>query len=90
MIRSLFALSAAAIVGLAGCASNNSAPPAEPKPAAGTAATAKRSPNHGHAPGQHGGVIIDIGADNYHAEPVFEKTKSAAPRTAPVATGSAA
>jgi hypothetical protein len=70
MIRSLLAVSAAALVGLAGCANNTAVPDAAPV-RADTAA--RRVPNHGHAPGQHGGVIVDIGADKYHAEPVFEK-----------------
>jgi hypothetical protein len=26
---------------------------------------------HGHKPGQHGGTIVEIGRDNYHAEAVF-------------------
>ncbi len=28
---------------------------------------------HAHKPGQHGGTIVEIGKDNYHAEAVFEK-----------------
>jgi hypothetical protein len=28
---------------------------------------------HGHKPGSHGGNIVEIGRDNYHAEAVFEK-----------------
>lgn len=28
---------------------------------------------HAHAPSAHGGMIIEIGRDNYHAEAVFEK-----------------
>ncbi len=28
---------------------------------------------HGHQPGAHGGLLISIGSDNYHAEAVFEK-----------------
>lgn len=28
---------------------------------------------HGHAPSAHGGIIVEIGHDNYHAEAVFEK-----------------
>lgn len=28
---------------------------------------------HGHKPGAHGGIIVEIGRDNYHAEAVFEK-----------------
>jgi len=28
---------------------------------------------HAHKPGGHGGIIVEIGRDNYHAEAVFEK-----------------
>ena len=28
---------------------------------------------HAHKPGGHGGNIVEVGRDNYHAEPVFEK-----------------
>jgi hypothetical protein len=28
---------------------------------------------HAHKPGEHGGIIVEIGRDNYHAEAVFEK-----------------
>jgi YHS domain-containing protein len=31
------------------------------------------SSEHGHKPGTHGGNIVEIGRDNYHAEVVFEK-----------------
>jgi hypothetical protein len=32
---------------------------------------AKAEGDHGHKPGQHGGSIVEIGRDNYHAEAVF-------------------
>ncbi|MBX9582974.1 MAG: hypothetical protein K2X87_21930 [Gemmataceae bacterium] len=28
---------------------------------------------HGHKPGAHGGIIVSLGRDSYHAEAVFEK-----------------
>lgn len=31
------------------------------------------SDEHGHKAGEHGGLIVQIGRDNYHAEAVFEK-----------------
>lgn len=34
---------------------------------------AKQDGEHGHKPGSHGGIIVEIGRDNYHAEAVFEK-----------------
>src|SRR5262249_37499113 len=36
----------------------------------------KKSPvedGHTHKPGAHGGIIVEIGRDNYHAEAVFER-----------------
>ena len=33
----------------------------------------KNDDEHGHKPGAHGGIIVEIGRDNYHAEAVFEK-----------------
>jgi YHS domain-containing protein len=70
MFRILHALAVGALLGLAGC-SGNSAPP-DPASSA-TPLPANPTGEHGHKPGQHGGVIVQIGADNYHAEPVFEK-----------------
>src|SRR6185436_4751074 len=32
-----------------------------------------KTADHGHKAGTHGGVIVEIGRDSYHAEPVFEK-----------------
>jgi hypothetical protein len=29
--------------------------------------------DHAHKPGQHGGILVSIGTDSYHAEAVFEK-----------------
>lgn len=29
---------------------------------------AKKDDDHGHKPGAHGGIIVEIGRDNYHAE----------------------
>ncbi len=35
--------------------------------------TAKSSGEHGHKPSAHGGILVPIGSDSYHAEAVFEK-----------------
>lgn len=73
------------IVGLlivAGCNQTKSSPPAgsSPSPSAGlaTAATATspaqpKLDEHPHIPGAHGGIVIPIGSDSYHAEAVIEK-----------------
>ena len=67
---------AAATVAIVGC-SNNAPAPAEkaadpkggdPKPGAGP-----KEEEHGHKPGAHGGIIVSLGKDSYHAEAVFEK-----------------
>jgi hypothetical protein len=80
--KSLFVvvpLTAFALAYLAGC---NSGTPSGGDPNA-TAAKPARAPSasvpaaategeHAHRPGTHGGNIVEIGRDNYHAEPVFE------------------
>lgn len=38
------------------------------------ATTNTSAEEHGHKPGAHGGVIVSIGADSYHAEAVVEKS----------------
>lgn len=65
---------AAATVAVVGC-SNSPAPPekaapqgGDPKPGAGP-----KEEDHGHKPGAHGGIIVSLGKDSYHAEAVFAK-----------------
>jgi YHS domain-containing protein len=41
-------------------------PEAKPQPAG-------KTDEHGHKQGDHGGLIVPIGGDNYHAEAVFDK-----------------
>ena len=40
----------------------------DPKPGGGN-----KEEDHGHKPGAHGGIIVSLGKDSYHAEAVFEK-----------------
>ncbi len=42
-------------------------------PALVTAAAATKEEEHGHKPGAHGGIMVSLGRDSYHAEAVFEK-----------------
>jgi hypothetical protein len=65
---SLLVLSVTGLAALliAGC--DSSQPPAPQAPAA-----AGKEEEHGHKPGKHGGIIVSIGRDNYHAEAIFEK-----------------
>ena len=74
---------------LSGCNSDVTSPSAEgesrttldsPEPAATPTrpddtsdSNAKGEEEHGHKPGAHGGIIVPIGRDSYHAEAVFEK-----------------
>lgn len=55
-----------AAVGLvvAGCGSPPPAPADKPAPAADAP--------HGHTAGAHGGTVVPLGRESYHAEPVFE------------------
>jgi hypothetical protein len=46
------------------------APEAAGEPKAGVD---KKGEEHAHKPGAHGGILVEIGRDNYHAEAVFEK-----------------
>jgi YHS domain-containing protein len=82
MLRTLrfpaLALAAAVVAYVAGCDGwrGTSSPSGEKKeqgdhPQA-NAKNAKED-EHGHKPGGHGGNIIEIGRDKYHAEAVFEK-----------------
>lgn len=65
----LFAGAASVII--AGCTDIN---PASPTPAASTGnAHGSTEGDHGHKPSAHGGIIVPIGSDSYHAEAVFEK-----------------
>ncbi len=57
----------------AGCNQSNSPTPPVAEATAKADADPKKAEEHPHKPGQHGGIIVEIGRDNYHAEAVFEK-----------------
>ena len=70
------ALASVALIYVAGC--NNATPELTPatRPAPtreAKAPEAKQDAEHGHKPGAHGGIMVEIGRDNYHAEAIFEK-----------------
>lgn len=72
LIAGLGALAAVGAL-MVGCGSSSPAPhtaetPAKEKPGAGSGDDA-----HGHKPGTHGGTLVSLGRDSYHAEAVFEK-----------------
>ncbi len=69
---SVSAALAIGVLAIVGC--DSSQPPAivqpesEPRPA-----QRANEETHGHLPGQHGGILVPLGRDSYHAEAVFEK-----------------
>jgi YHS domain-containing protein len=70
-------LAALGLVYLAGCDSGSRPEPESRasgvRPAKPTVATAPPAPaEHAHHAGAHGGNVVEIGRDNYHAEAVFE------------------
>jgi len=73
-----FAVPAIAIagIGLVGCnkpIANQTAEMSEVKTATPAVTTNVGDEEHPHIPGTHGGIIIPIGSDSYHAEAVIEK-----------------
>ncbi len=54
-------------------ASHESAASTAPPPPAASPSLAVNAEEHGHKAGAHGGIMISLGRDSYHAEAVFEK-----------------
>jgi hypothetical protein len=76
----LFVLTAASSAVLVGCFETKKDAPASsnrdktPTIQVGAQKTGSEPESaHAHKPGAHGGIIVEIGRDNYHAEAVFEK-----------------
>ncbi len=80
LLSALLAVTAGSALFLSGCGqqsqekgqeakSKNPSPQADKK----NAGPEKKGDEHGHKPGQHGGIMVEIGRDNYHAEALFEK-----------------
>jgi hypothetical protein len=67
----LAATAVAALVFVAGCSEQSPGPSSDaaPTPAPPTSSETE----HAHKPSAHGGAVVPIGRDNYHAEAVFEK-----------------
>ncbi len=70
----------ATVLYLSGCARTPDESPTREAKTSVTSAVTTSAPlaknageEHGHKPGAHGGIIVEIGRDNYHAEAVFEK-----------------
>ena len=62
---------ALATVTLIGC--NQSQPPVAHQPDEPKPGEKKDDTDHGHKPGAHGGILVSLGKDSYHAEAKFEK-----------------
>lgn len=70
------ALAATLFAGIAGATFVGCSPPSDgsTKPATPSAPAPKAvDGDHGHKPSAHGGIVVPIGTDSYHAEAVFEK-----------------
>lgn len=55
-------------------ANSPAAATAEAKAPAAANTAAKPDDEHAHKPGTHGGIVLSIGVDNYHAEAIVEKS----------------
>src|SRR5579884_958665 len=80
MLSASLALAAASAAILAGCSESKKDAPASVNsdtapsiPITAKKAGSETEGEHAHKPGGHGGIIVEIGRDNYHAEAVFEK-----------------
>ena len=84
MVRSLrYVIVAGALAGLilfAGCSESPNSPKGDPESEASRKSDApskdsgqKSDGEHGHKTSAHGGIVVPIGSDSYHAEAVFEK-----------------
>jgi YHS domain-containing protein/outer membrane murein-binding lipoprotein Lpp len=78
MLSALLALAAVSTAVLVGCSESRKHAPASSDTTLSTQAATKKPDSeadaeHAHKPGEHGGIIVEIGRDNYHAEAVFEK-----------------
>ena len=62
----------ATLLYVAGCSKSDQGA-ADPQASKTPAVANKKDGDHEHKPGAHGGIIVAIGRDSYHAEAVFEK-----------------
>ena len=61
------------LAAVVGCGQPGSPTPKSDTPVKVVAKPPVKDDEHGHKPGQFGGLIVPIGRDSYHAEAVFEK-----------------
>lgn len=81
-LAGFFFLAAAGSLALGGCSGQGSSDAPKPKsdvvpivaspnPLAAAGGSAPEE-EHGHKPGEHGGILVSLGRDSYHVEAVFE------------------
>jgi len=70
-----FGVGTLAVLVLVGCndRSSNGPPSAQTSAARSGPVEPGTGEEHAHKPGAHGGNLVSIGQDNYHAEAIFEK-----------------
>lgn len=75
MLRKVSALTVASlsVVLYLGCSRHDAPPAGSTQSIKREAQNTGKDDDHTHKPGGHGGNIVEIGRDNYHAEVVFEK-----------------
>ena len=77
MVRKLILVAGAGLLSAAGLVAvgcGSATPPTAPTPnTQATGKTPAADEAHGHKPGAHGGILVSLGRDSYHAEAVFEK-----------------
>src|SRR5262245_6972704 len=62
-----------AVVAVVGCSNAGNKPVAQNNSSGQTMVQNKTGEEHAHKPSAHGGIVVSIGRDSYHAEAVFEK-----------------
>ncbi len=72
-VAAVIGLSATASLFTLGCGGPSPSAPSAGGSDVGKGTIPKGDEVHGHKPGAHGGILVSLGQDSYHAEAVFEK-----------------
>jgi hypothetical protein len=72
-VSGFLALSATVLTLTAGCTNSGPSAPSRGQRAAPQEQPLSQQEDHAHRPGSHGGFVVTIGRENYHAEFLFEK-----------------
>jgi YHS domain-containing protein len=73
LVAAVIGLSATATLFTLGCGGPSPSAPSDGGPGVAKGTAPKGDEAHGHKPGAHGGILVSLGQDSYHAEAVFEK-----------------